>query len=120
MYQCAPPGGNASGARGRTTSSRRSGSSRSATGARSRSSAPRPWESTSTPSGSPAAGRRTETRSVMLICGQATGMDLVEEELELAGRRLTVLRPPDAEALIDERAFEHDEFLPYWAELWPS
>jgi predicted nicotinamide N-methyase len=47
-------------------------------------------------------------------------MDLVEETLELAGRRLTLLRPPDAEALIDERAFERDEFLPYWAELWPS
>jgi predicted nicotinamide N-methyase len=47
-------------------------------------------------------------------------MDLVEEELVLAGRRIAVLRPPDAEALIDERAFERDEFLPYWAELWPS
>jgi predicted nicotinamide N-methyase len=47
-------------------------------------------------------------------------MDLVEETLELAGRRLALLRPPDAEALIDERAFERDEFLPYWAELWPS
>ena len=47
-------------------------------------------------------------------------MDLVEETLELADRRLTLLRPPDAEALIDERAFARDEFLPYWAELWPS
>lgn len=33
---------------------------------------------------------------------------------------LVVLRPPDAEALIDEDAFARDEFLPYWAELWPS
>jgi predicted nicotinamide N-methyase len=33
---------------------------------------------------------------------------------------LSVLRPPDAEALIDEAAFDEDEFLPYWAELWPS
>ena len=47
-------------------------------------------------------------------------MDLVEEHIEIAGRRMTVLRPPDAEALIDERAFDDDEFLPYWAELWPS
>jgi len=47
-------------------------------------------------------------------------VDLVDEELELAGRRLAVRRPPDAEALIDERAFERDEFLPYWAEVWPS
>jgi predicted nicotinamide N-methyase len=30
------------------------------------------------------------------------------------------VRPPDAEALIDEREFEVDEFLPYWAELWPA
>jgi predicted nicotinamide N-methyase len=30
------------------------------------------------------------------------------------------MRPPDAEALIDEAAFESDEFLPYWAELWPA
>ena len=34
--------------------------------------------------------------------------------------RLSVLRPPDADALIDEAAFDEDEFLPYWAELWPS
>ena len=38
----------------------------------------------------------------------------------LGGRDLTVLRPRDSDALIDERAFEHEEFLPYWAELWPS
>ena len=34
--------------------------------------------------------------------------------------RLSVLRPPDADALIDEAAFDEEEFLPYWAELWPS
>ena len=33
---------------------------------------------------------------------------------------LTLLRPPQADALIDEAAFDDDEFLPYWAELWPS
>ena len=38
----------------------------------------------------------------------------------LAGRDLGVLRPRDSEALIDEHAFAHEEFLPYWAELWPS
>jgi len=38
----------------------------------------------------------------------------------LAGRDLVVLRPRDSEALIDEHAFEHEEYLPYWAELWPS
>lgn len=34
--------------------------------------------------------------------------------------RLSVLRPPDADALIDEATFDEEEFLPYWAELWPS
>ena len=33
---------------------------------------------------------------------------------------LTLLRPPSADELIDEAAFDDDEFLPYWAELWPS
>ncbi len=46
---------------------------------------------------------------------------LVEELVELGpGLRLSLLRPAEAEALIDERAFEREEFLPYWAELWPS
>jgi predicted nicotinamide N-methyase len=31
-----------------------------------------------------------------------------------------LLRPPSADELIDEEAFSRDEFLPYWAELWPS
>ena len=47
-------------------------------------------------------------------------MELVEETVAIAGLELRLLRPPDAEALIDERAFEDEEFLPYWAELWPS
>ena len=47
-------------------------------------------------------------------------MDLVEEVVALADRELAVLRPRDSEALVDEHAFEEDEFLPYWAQLWPS
>jgi predicted nicotinamide N-methyase len=34
--------------------------------------------------------------------------------------RLSILRPPSADELIDEAAFDDEEFLPYWAELWPS
>ncbi len=30
------------------------------------------------------------------------------------------MHPTSADALIDERDFERDERLPYWAELWPS
>jgi predicted nicotinamide N-methyase len=33
---------------------------------------------------------------------------------------VSILRPPSADELIDEAAFDDDEFLPYWAELWPS
>jgi predicted nicotinamide N-methyase len=47
--------------------------------------------------------------------------DLVQETIALRGDDLEILRPRDSEALIDERAFEEeDEYLPYWAELWPS
>ena len=38
----------------------------------------------------------------------------------MAGLELALLRPPDAEALIDEAEFEVEEYLPYWAELWPA
>ncbi|HKC77906.1 MAG TPA: methyltransferase domain-containing protein, partial [Gaiellaceae bacterium] len=34
--------------------------------------------------------------------------------------RLEIRRPPSADELIDEAAFDEEEFLPYWAELWPS
>jgi len=47
-------------------------------------------------------------------------VDLVEEVVAIGGRDLGLLRPRDADALLDEHAFEHEEFLPYWAELWPS
>lgn len=33
---------------------------------------------------------------------------------------MTIMHPASAEDLIDERDFERDERLPYWAELWPS
>ena len=46
--------------------------------------------------------------------------ELVEDVIGIGGHELSVLRPRDAEALLDEEAFEHDEYLPYWAELWPS
>ena len=46
--------------------------------------------------------------------------DVVEEVVAVRGRDLRLLRPRDSEALLDEEAFEHEEFLPYWADLWPS
>jgi predicted nicotinamide N-methyase len=47
-------------------------------------------------------------------------LNLVEEAVVIDGLALTILRPRQAEALLTEEAFEHEEFLPYWAELWPS
>jgi predicted nicotinamide N-methyase len=48
-------------------------------------------------------------------------LNLVSEEVELGdGLRLAILRPPSADELIDEATFDEEEFLPYWAELWPS
>jgi predicted nicotinamide N-methyase len=46
--------------------------------------------------------------------------DLVEEVVGIGGRDLCLLRPRDAGSLLTDEAFEHEEFLPYWAELWPS
>jgi predicted nicotinamide N-methyase len=47
-------------------------------------------------------------------------LELVEERVRIGHAVLTLLHPPQADELIDEAAFDEDEFLPYWAELWPS
>ncbi|MDE3025469.1 MAG: methyltransferase domain-containing protein [Acidobacteriota bacterium] len=52
--------------------------------------------------------------------GRPVRRALIEETVELGSLRLSLLRPPSAEELIDESAFDAEEFLPYWAELWPS
>ena len=44
----------------------------------------------------------------------------IAERIPLPGGEVELLRPQDAEALISEESFEHEEFLPYWAELWAS
>jgi predicted nicotinamide N-methyase len=46
--------------------------------------------------------------------------DLREDRVRVGEVELTLLRPSSPEALLDEEAFESDEFLPYWAELWPA
>jgi predicted nicotinamide N-methyase len=43
-----------------------------------------------------------------------------EERIVIAERTLVIWRPEDPESLIDETRFDEDEFLPYWADLWPS
>ena len=47
-------------------------------------------------------------------------LNLVKETIVVADLSLSILRPQQADALLSEEAFEHEEFLPYWAELWPS
>jgi predicted nicotinamide N-methyase len=46
--------------------------------------------------------------------------ELREEVVRVGGTELSLLRPVEPEALLDEEAFARDEFLPYWAELWPA
>ena len=45
---------------------------------------------------------------------------LREDKLTVRGVGLSLLRPPQPDRLIDEERFLDDEFLPYWAELWPA
>jgi predicted nicotinamide N-methyase len=47
-------------------------------------------------------------------------VELREEVVSVGGVELRLVRPVWPEALIDEEAFADDEFLPYWAELWPA
>src|SRR3954470_7561409 len=46
--------------------------------------------------------------------------DLVEETVVVAGEPISLLRPRDSDELLAEEAFDQEELLPYWAELWPS
>jgi len=46
--------------------------------------------------------------------------DLAFDSVAIGGRTLSIVHPRDSEALLDEEAFEREEFLPYWAQLWPS
>lgn len=73
--------------------------------------------------GCPDAHARVEAapwQAPRVAAGDPTGGDLVEETIAVPGRALRVLHPPDSDALLDEDAFEHEELLPYWAEIWPS
>jgi predicted nicotinamide N-methyase len=47
-------------------------------------------------------------------------VELREETISVGGVTLTLQRPAVPDALLDEEAFARDEFLPYWAELWPA
>jgi predicted nicotinamide N-methyase len=44
----------------------------------------------------------------------------VERKIDVGGTSLTFWLPPDLDALIDIDAFERDERIPYWANVWES
>ena len=52
--------------------------------------------------------------------GILADLDLVEETCAVGGFTFDLIRPRSAEALIDQREYDQDERLPYWAEPWPS
>jgi predicted nicotinamide N-methyase len=54
------------------------------------------------------------------MCNVAGMTELRADVVRVGGVELSLLRPARPEALIDEEAFERDEFLPYWADLWPA
>jgi len=65
--------------------------------------------------------RRKSAREIgTLEASLRENFSVEDTALELAGVKLTLLHPANAEDLIDEKAFEQDERLPYWADLWPS
>jgi predicted nicotinamide N-methyase len=47
-------------------------------------------------------------------------VQLRDDVVRVGDIELRLRRPASPEALIDEEAFARDEFLPYWAELWPA
>ncbi len=47
-------------------------------------------------------------------------VELRDDVVSVGEVELRLRRPVSPEALIDEDAFANDEFLPYWAELWPA
>lgn len=48
------------------------------------------------------------------------GPAFARERIDLGAVVVELVRPADPEALLDEAAFGDEEFIPYWAELWPS
>ncbi len=53
--------------------------------------------------------------------GTSVGAEVLEEEIvALPGGDVRLLRPSDSEALLTEEAFDREELLPYWAEVWSS
>ena len=50
-------------------------------------------------------------------------LPVIEEQLQISGRVIRLARPDSAETLLDQpavtEAFAADQYMPYWATLWP-
>jgi predicted nicotinamide N-methyase len=46
--------------------------------------------------------------------------DITQTDMMVAGREIHIFHPRNADDLIDEKAYDDDERLPYWADIWPS
>jgi predicted nicotinamide N-methyase len=62
----------------------------------------------------------TSARTAAVEASLRRRFRVVETKVDVDGRAICLLHPASAEDLIDEREFEQDERLPYWAEVWPS
>jgi predicted nicotinamide N-methyase len=49
-----------------------------------------------------------------------TRFDVTTSIIEVNGVPFSIVHPKDADTLIDETAFNRDERLPYWADVWPA
>lgn len=59
--------------------------------------------------------RRTDEAPALLA-----RFDVTTTQVEIDGESFAILHPRNADELIDEAAFNRDERLPYWADIWPS
>lgn len=57
------------------------------------------------------------TESAQAFLGR---FDVTTTEIDVGDDRFSIVHPRNAEELIDEAAFNRDERLPYWADVWPS
>jgi predicted nicotinamide N-methyase len=55
-----------------------------------------------------------------LVAALEKQFDTVIEDVPVADRTFTILRPRKSDDLIKEEDFVKDERLPYWADIWPA
>ena len=46
--------------------------------------------------------------------------DITQTDVMVAGREVHIYHPRNADDLVDPKAYDEDERLPYWADIWPS